>query len=102
MRKANAANSTTSQFTKSNAKGNANNATVVTNTNIARPTTIHATVEENSNSQSNDPKHSMSVLKFQTNGKCMPSNAEGWFVLQKRYKDLIRIFLCFENIISFY
>ena len=87
MRKANAANSTTSQFTKSNAKGNANNATVVTNTNIARPTTIHATVEEKSNSQSNDPKHSMSVLKFQTNGKCVDSNEEGWF-LRLKIKDL--------------
>ena len=40
MRKANAANSLP------NAKGSVNNATVVTNTNIARPTTVHATIEK--------------------------------------------------------
>ena len=72
MRKANAANSLP------NAKGSVNNATVVTNTNIARPTTVHATIEK-SNSQSNDPKNSMSGSN-QQNGKFVDSNAAGRFL----------------------
>ena len=72
MRKANAANSLP------NAKGSVNNATVVTNTNIARPTTVHATIEK-SNSQSNDPKNSMSGSN-QQNGKFVDTDAAGRFL----------------------
>ena len=72
MRKANAANSLP------NAKGSVNNATVVTNTNIARPTTVHATIEK-SNSQSNDPKNSMSGSNKQ-NGKFVDTDAAGRFL----------------------
>ena len=69
MRKANAASALP------NAKGSSN-ATVVTNTKTARPTTIHATIEKPL-SPSTDPKNSMSGSNNQENGKFVDSSATG-------------------------
>ena len=90
MRKANAANSLP------NAKGSVNNATVVTNTNIARPTTVHATIEK-SNSQSNDPKNSMSGSN-QQNGKFVDTDAAGRFLshhTKNKYMKYMNIMIRF-------